>query len=93
MKPLGVRISAKALRLMMSLRGITHQTDLADMAGISYRTLIAQLNNERGFRSESLERLATALNCNPLDLLEIDGYPPPLFWEPRHPEILELLRT
>ena len=51
--------------------------DLAAASGIGEATMY-RITNGAGFNLDTLGKLAEALKCNPIDLLEIEGFPPPL---------------
>ena len=51
--------------------------DLANAAGIGEATMY-RITNGAKFNLKTLGKLAEALHCNPIDLLDIEGFPPPL---------------
>lgn len=63
-------VKAKLGARDMSLR------DLAEASNIGEATLYRIVNGS-AFNSTTLEKLAEALDCNPLDLLDVSGYPAP----------------
>jgi DNA-binding Xre family transcriptional regulator len=65
-------INTRAAALDMNLR------ELAKASGIGEAT-IYRFNSGQGFNAESLEKLANGLQCNPIDLILVEGeYPAPL---------------
>lgn len=76
-----VRIDKHKVKVLMALRNIDTQRELVKRSGLHESTVIKVLNGE-GFKSETLERLAGALECSPMDLLRVDGYPSPLMDAP-----------
>jgi transcriptional regulator with XRE-family HTH domain len=72
-----VKISEQKVRMFMALVGIESQKALAERAGVGQTTLVALLHGSRSFTGDTLDRIATALECNPLDLLVTDGHPAP----------------
>lgn len=52
------------------------QRDLANAADVSEPT-ITRMKRGETFNSETLGKLARALGCNPIDLLDTKGYPAP----------------
>ncbi|MCD6290359.1 MAG: helix-turn-helix transcriptional regulator [Anaerolineae bacterium] len=73
---MGLKIDERKVRVFMAMRGIDTVRDLARKAGIHEDT-VWKVFKGRNFTAETLERLATALECNPLDLLTVEGYPDP----------------
>ncbi len=74
---MGLRIDERRVKMFMAIRGIETQEQLAKLAGLHPTTLV-KIFKGRNFSSETLEKLAAALECNPLDLLAVEGYPDPL---------------
>lgn len=60
----------------MADRGIDTKEELAKRAKISSFTL-RNLLSGNDFRSSTVKSLADALECNPMDLLQAEGYPSP----------------
>jgi DNA-binding Xre family transcriptional regulator len=71
-----VRIDEQRVKLLMLVNGIEEQQELAAMAGVTPQTL-NRLFKGAAFSSATLDKLAKALNCNPIDLLDTKGYPSP----------------
>ena len=71
-----VRLNTKAVKTKAAERDITMR-DLAAAADIGEATMY-RITNGAGFNLETLGKLAEALHCNPIDLLDIEGFPPPL---------------
>lgn len=71
-----MRVDEKKLRMWMALRGIGTVVSLAERSGVHYTTISSMLKGS-GFRSETLDALARALDVNPLDLLDTEDYPAP----------------
>lgn len=62
-KPSPHKISARMIKA-----GIANYQELADLSGVCANT-ISRLNNGGSARLPTLRRLATALDCEPADLL------------------------
>lgn len=56
-------------------------TDLAKNAGLSWSTVYRAMDGNE-FNSGTLEKMAKALDVNPIDLLSIEGGPTPLVGAP-----------
>lgn len=69
-------INKRTVKVLMAAKGIDSNEELAKLAGFSGQTMRNLLDGGE-FRSSTLKALADALEVNPLDLLEIDGYPAP----------------
>lgn len=70
-----VKINKKVVeRLMFDKR--MKQVELIRVSGISKPTIIRMLNGSP-FDSETLGKLARALDCSPVDLIDPEGYPSP----------------
>lgn len=63
-------VKMRLLELEMSAR------DLALAAGIGEATMYRILNGAR-FESTTLSKVASALGCHPVDLIEAEGFDPP----------------
>ena len=74
-KHVSVRIDAKYVKKLLIDLDWT-QRDLARESGLSEPTVYNVLGGKR-FTSETLEKLATALGVNPIDLVEAEGYESP----------------
>lgn len=61
-------------------RGMTAR-DLASESGISEPTMYRILSG-KPFRSSTLDKIAEALECNPVDLIISEGHPAPLVEAP-----------
>lgn len=72
---MNVRINAKFVRMILAERDMTVR-DLGKVSEIHEQT-IYRLMSGATFNSESLGKLAKALDCNPIDLIEAEGYPAP----------------
>jgi DNA-binding Xre family transcriptional regulator len=70
-----VKINAKFVRQML-IELEMDQQDLARKSGISEQT-ITRLLQGKPFTSDTLGKLAKALRCHPVDLIEGSGYPSP----------------
>jgi transcriptional regulator with XRE-family HTH domain len=70
-------LDERKVKVMMALRGVGSQKELAEKSGVHQDTLVQLLRGRRSFSPETLEKLAQALDCNPLDLLTTEGFPPP----------------
>ena len=73
---MSLRIDKRRVRYFMNRSEIDTQLELAQKAGLDKYT-ISRLLDGGTFTSGTVEKLATALRCNPIDLLEADGYPAP----------------
>lgn len=71
-----VKINATALKVFLVQRGM-EQKDLAEQSGVSEQTIVRLLKG-KAFTSDTLGKLAEALNVNPVDLIQSDGHPDPL---------------
>jgi DNA-binding Xre family transcriptional regulator len=71
-----VRLNTKAVKTRAAEMDITMR-DLATAADIGEATMY-RITNGAGFNLETLGKLADALKLNPIDLLDIEGFPPPL---------------
>jgi len=74
---MGLRIDERRVKLFMAIRGIETQDELAKRAGLHPATLV-KLFKGSNFTAETLDKLARAFECNPLDLIAVEGYPDPL---------------
>lgn len=70
-----VKINERFVRQMMLDRSLD-QFELAELAGISEPTMIRLLKG-KSFSSGTLGKLAVALECSPVDLLDNSGFPDP----------------
>lgn len=75
-----VQINRNFVMTLLAARGMTLR-DLARQTDIGEATLY-RLVNGATFKSDTLGRLALALECNPVDLLDPRGYAPPLVVAP-----------
>lgn len=71
-----LQVNERTVRILMAAKGIKDAEELAKLAGFSGQTM-RNLLEGRDFRSSTLKDLAEALNVNPLDLLDVEGYPAP----------------
>ena len=76
-----LKIHEPHVKRIMFDRGIVDQKDLAGRADISEQTLI-RLFQGKPFSSRTLEQLAGALECNPVDLVNVGDFPDPLVVAP-----------
>lgn len=72
---MNVRINRKLVKLLlvekeMSLRDLARVSDIGEAT-------IYRIVSGAPFTSETLTKLAAALDCNPVDLIESEGFPPP----------------
>jgi len=70
-----LRINGRFVREMLFRREMDQLT-LSKKAGISEPTMIRLMRGE-AFKSDTLGRLAEALECSPVDLLDVSEYPDP----------------
>ena len=71
-----LRVNEKAVRVFMANAGIVTMEELGNRTGLTQLTLRRLLAGDP-FKSGTIQKLAAALNCNPLDILEANGYPAP----------------
>ncbi len=72
----GVRVDEKRLNIAMAAAGVRTDEALAELAGVTGQTI----RNIRASGTCSLRvlgGLATAVDCNPIDLLVTPGFPDP----------------
>ena len=72
-----MKLDKRKLRAIMAARGVSGVPELARMSGVHQATIYHAIHHGK-FRSELLERVCKALHCNPIDILDITGYPPPI---------------
>lgn len=70
-----LRINAKFVRLAMAEKNYDQRT-LARKSGLSEPTIYNVLKG-KSFSSDTLAKLAKALECHPVDLIEADGFVDP----------------
>lgn len=70
-----VRLNAKFIRHMLAERNISAR-ELASTADIGEATMYRLLNGAK-FNSGTLGKLAEALGCHPVDLVDAEGYSSP----------------
>lgn len=75
-----VTINAKFVKQILLNRDLD-QRELAKLSGISEPT-ITRLLHGKPFSSDTLGRLADALNCHPIDLIEAKGFESPQLGAP-----------
>ena len=73
---MALRIDERKTKVMMARAGIDTMEQMADLAGISTKTLYNYFQGE-AFRSSVVNKLGEALNCSPIDLLGDSGNIPP----------------
>lgn len=67
-----MRVDWKKIKHMMIERGIRSDAELARGAGVHPNTI----GKNDGFRSDTVDRIAEYLGCNPLDLIAVDAPTP-----------------
>lgn len=72
----GMRIDEERVRALMKENGLHSYQDLAAASGVHANTLTVVLRGG-GWSAKTAERLAKALNCNPIDLIVTEGFPEP----------------
>lgn len=77
---MSVRINRSVLKAMLGAKDKSLR-DLAKDSGIGEAT-IYRIANGSGFTSETLGELAKALGCSPVDLIDPEGFVPPLVVAP-----------
>lgn len=70
-----VKLNSKFVKYLLTDRDMTAR-DLARLADISEGTMYRMLSGE-AFNTVTLGKLATALECHPIDLIEAEGFTPP----------------
>jgi DNA-binding Xre family transcriptional regulator len=75
-----VKINKSFVRTLLGSRGMSLR-DLAGQTDIGEATLYRVMNGS-AFTSDTLGRLAEALECSPVDLIDSGGYVPPLVAAP-----------
>lgn len=70
-----VKINAKFFRQMLAAKDLD-QRELSKLSGVSEPT-ITRLVKGKAFTSETLGKLAEALDCHPVDLIDAEGFPSP----------------
>jgi len=70
-----VKLNAKFVKHLLIEKDID-QRGLAELSGLSEIT-ISRLMQGNAFNSDTLGRVATALRCHPVDLIEASGYDSP----------------
>lgn len=70
-----VRLNSKFVKCILTDRDMTAR-DLAAAADISEGTMYRMMGGA-AFTSETLGKLAKALKCHPIDLIEADGFATP----------------
>ena len=78
---MALTISEKNVRLKMAEKEIYSVEELARRSGVTSLS-IRKLFQGGAFLSDTLEKLAKALDCSPFDLLDAEGYPAPLVGAP-----------
>lgn len=74
-----LRIDSERIHALMEKRGIATLQELATLANVHANTLTPVLRGG-GWSAKTAEKLAAALDCNPIDLLVTEDYPEP-FWD------------
>lgn len=77
---MSVKINRSVLKAMLGARDKSLR-DLAKESNIGEAT-IYRIANGSGFTSETLGALANALGCSPVDLIDPEGFTPPLVGAP-----------
>lgn len=68
-----IKIDKQKVQELMEARGISSMAKLADAASVHPNTVYKVLDGE-AFDSKTLAKLATALQCQPTDLLTWNGF-------------------
>lgn len=76
MQERSVKVDSRRLDIAMALAGMRTDEALADASGITRQT-IGNIRNSGSCSLRVLSRLASSLECNPIDLLITPGYPDP----------------
>lgn len=76
-------IDFRKVDVLKEKAGLLSDRQLADAAGISVNTLTNVVRKGRPFDSKTLDRLALALRCSPMDLQTVaEGYTEPFSQAP-----------
>lgn len=70
-----IRVDRKRVDALMELRGIDAHR-LAELMGMHYNG-VQKIRKEESTSLSGLQKLCTALNCHPFDLIVAEGYPQP----------------
>ena len=73
---MAITIDERRVRVFMAQNGIKSDTELYRKADLAVGTFYRVLRGE-AFSSDTLGKLAKALNCSPIDLLNTTGFPSP----------------
>ena len=71
-----LRIDKAKVKAIAASRNLYTDKQLAEAMHVSVDTISSLLNGSE-FRSSTWKRMAKTLDCNPLDLIAVEGYPPP----------------
>jgi len=71
-----IKIDRKKVEIEMIHADTKSFQNLADRAGMSTDTLFKALDGSK-WTTKTWKKIAEALNCNPLDLITTEGFPPP----------------
>lgn len=82
-----IKIDREKVEHFMRMRNMRSLRNLAILAGVHYNTINNCLRDgkDNGFSSDTLARLATALNCSPIDLMTCEGFAEPFSRAPVMP--------
>ena len=72
----GIRVDEKRLKVAMVAAGIKTDRELAKKSGIDERT-IRNAKRIGSISWDAWNRIASAIGCNPIDLIVTPGYPRP----------------
>lgn len=70
-------IDAVKVDYLKSRENIASDSELSRLSGVSPNTLTSVLRKGKAFDNRTLDRLAGALKCNPIDLLTVADVPEP----------------
>jgi len=79
-----LRIDRKRVEALMEKKGLLTMQELAKASGVHANTLTVIMRGGN-WNAKTAERLAAALDCNPVDLLVAEGYPEPFLAAPASP--------
>ena len=71
-----VKINARVVNVLLAQRDLD-QKQLSELSGVSEQTIVRLLKG-LPFTSETLGKIAGALDVNPIDLIDAEGYADPL---------------
>lgn len=71
-----LRIDRERVEALMKRKGIETYQELSKVSGVHANTLTVVMRGGN-WSTGTAEKLAAALNCNPIDLMVAEGFPEP----------------